>query len=352
MKLVTIDPLVLEVSGSRIVVSSPLLRKRLRVGKKVADLLLAAQSGLEADGSDPVVARLVEAGFLVEPPSAPQDLPEPWRHWGIAAWQFHQRTRDTPFVVTDRAKIGDYLAKVTAEPAPPNSRPPVSDRILLLPRVRHALEVGFREVLERRRTHRDFTDEEIPLDALSDLLHYTFAPLRFADAGEMGVLQLRAAASAGARHETEAFVGVFKVTGVQPGLYHYDSIRHGLVPLPNHADRETFEHLTHGQGLYRQAAFGVLTVAVARRMSWKYRNAVSYKVMLQNVGHVAQVFSMTATALGLGAAMTGALRNTDADTLLDLDQPREFVTFALACGRPILGPGGTPRAVRTAGRPS
>src|SRR4051794_10289413 len=43
-------------------------------------------------------------------------------------------------------------------------------------------------------------------------------PLRFADDGPMGVLQLRAAAAGGARHETEAFVFVVTVAGVQPGL--------------------------------------------------------------------------------------------------------------------------------------
>jgi SagB-type dehydrogenase family enzyme len=222
-----------------------------------------------------------------------------------------------------------------------------SERVLLLPRVRTPLSVPYRDVLEGRRTHRDFEDRPIGLDTFSDMLHYCFAPLRFADAGPMGVLQLRASASGGARHETEAFVFALNVTGVRPGLYHYDTIRHGLSPLGGRAGRAELEHLTHHQGFFRQASFGVLTAAVAHRMAWKYHHPRTYKLLLQNVGHVAQVFSMTATALGLGAAITGAVRDTEADTLLGLEQPGEFTTFALACGFPVRGPDGLPLALRT-----
>lgn len=342
MKLRAVDPLLVEMSGGRIVVSSPLARKRLRVGEHVAALLLSAREPTELE-PDPIVNRLVETGFLV---AEAVDLPSPWREWGATAWGFHHRTRDADFVVAQPERVAAYREELAKRPRPATTRAPSSDRILLLPRVRTRLDVSFRDVLEGRRTHRAFNGETVALDAFSDLLHYSFAPLRFADAGELGVLQLRAAASGGARHETEAFVFVFDVTGVEPGLYHYDPIRHGLEPLSGAGDRATLEHLTHEQGFFRQAAFGVLTVAVADRMSWKYTHPAAYKILLHNVGHVAQVFSMTATALGLGASLTGAIRNTEADTLLGLDQPREFTTFALACGVPVRTSEGLPPDLR------
>lgn len=189
------------------------------------------------------------------------------------------------------------------------------------------------------------------LDAFSDLLHYTFAPLRFVDSGEVGVLQLRACASGGARHETEAFVFVLNVASLRPGLYHYDNIRHGLEPIRADVGRAEIEHLTFGQGFFAHASFGVLTAAVAGRMSWKYPHPVGYRILLHNVGHMAQVFSMTATALGFGASLTGAIRGTEADTMLGLNQPSEFTTFALACGLPARGPGGMPKAVRPPSEP-
>jgi SagB-type dehydrogenase family enzyme len=347
MKLTAVDPLVMELSGTTIVISSPRLRTRLRVTPRVAELLIAARSGLDASEDNATVAKLVQAGFLVAADVGEATVPAPWQEWGTTAWSFHARIRDTPFVVNDAERLKAYRARLATRARPSSVRPSRSDQILLLPRVRTGRADSYFSVLERRRTHRDFVDHDLALDSFSDLLHYTFAPLRFADAGEMGVLQLRGAASGGARHETEAFVFVFTVSGVEPGLYHYDNIRHGLVPLSAAGGRDQLEHLTHNQGFFRRACFGVLMVAVADRMSWKYPNPVAYRILLNNVGHVAQVFSMTAAALGVGAAMTGAIRGTEADAMLGLDQPREFTTFALGCGLPVLGPDNLPKAVRT-----
>lgn len=346
----TVAPIVFECTADKIVASSPRARRRLRVAPHVAALLMSARAGLkDAPVDDPLVARLIAAGFLV-PEDATDQIPEPWRVWGTTAWSFHTRIRDTDFVPGSQGGTPERTAAfnehVTSRPMPETSRAETDDRILLLPRVRHPMTASYRDVLEGRRTHRDFEDRPVDLDRFADMLHYCFAPLRFVDAGPMGVMQLRAAASGGARHETTAFAVVWNVDGITPGLYHYDDIRHGLVPLAPSVSREELERITFRQGLFTTAAFGVLTVAVADRLSWKYQHPRAYKILLQDVGHVAQVFSMTAAALGLGAAVTGAFKDTETDDLLQLDRPCEFTTFALACGHPILRPDGLPLRIK------
>lgn len=341
VRLRTVDPLVMEVSGTKITISSPLATKRLRVGPVVAQILISARAGFVPASSPPAtIARLVESGFLVDADSSLAAIGAPWDEWGTTAWNFHTRVRDTNFVIN--AQLTEYKERLATRSRPSSIRRPASDRILLLPRVRSPLGVSFREVLEGRRTHRNFVEHTLDLDAFSDLLHYSFAPLRFIDAGDMGVVQFRASASGGARHETEAFVFVFNVASVHPGLYHYDNIRHGLEPLRDDVGRAELEHITHGQGFFEHASFGVLTAAIAERMSWKYPHLMAYKMLLHNVGHVAQVFSMTAAALGLGAAITGAIRDSEADRLLGLREPGEFTTFALGCGLAVLGQDGLP----------
>jgi SagB-type dehydrogenase family enzyme len=345
-----IDPLVFEVSRSRpgkVLISSPRLPGRLQVGQAVVPILLAAAGGLATAGQPPaVISRLLQAGFLVDA-AEPAPVPgAPWDAWGATAWGFYRQTKDVSFVSTDPVKVSAYRGNFARSPRPASVRAPVSDRILLLPRVRSALDVSFRDVLEGRRTHRHFVDQPMTLDAFADLLHYSFAPLRFADADELGVMQLRAAASSGARHESEAFVFVLNVESVRPGLYHYDNLRHGLEPIRSDVGRAELEHLTFGQGFFTSAACGVLTAAVAERMSWKYPHPVAYRMLLHNVGHVAQVFSMTASALGYGASLTGAIRGTEADAMLGLRQPAEFTTFALACGLPVRGEHGLPLSIR------
>lgn len=350
----TVDPLVVEVERDRFVLASPRAAKRVTVTRPILDLLLGAREGLPEDwAATPeagAITRLIRFGFLVDHDTA---VPAPWDAWGTAAWTFHNRIRDVPFILNEPSELTDrHTEELLTRPRPSSSRHAHLEPILLLPRVRTRCDASYLDVLEARRTYRAFERAPVRLDAFSDLLHYTFGPLRFVDAGPMGVLQLRAAASGGARHETEAFVFVFDVEHVEPGLYAYDGIRHGLVPLRTAAEagRETLEDLTFHQKFFETAAFGVLTAAVAERMSWKYRNPRAYKFLLQNIGHLTQVFSMTACALGLGAAITGAIKDTEADRLLGLEPPGEFTTFALACGVPRVGPDGLPLGIATPSR--
>ncbi|MEX1654829.1 SagB/ThcOx family dehydrogenase [Streptomyces pseudovenezuelae] len=346
MKLRLIDPVFFSVRGDGTYVSSPRIKGRLKVHPSVAGILTTAVDGIdlkaltaESEALAHAVEKLHELGYLVPmDDTANGELPGPWHEWGALTWQFHQSIRDTPFIRPESEGIDAYYEELRHSDRPANSKRSHDDEdVLLLPRIRTRMPASFQDVLEGRRTHRDFTGDATPLDAFATLLHYSFGPLRFIDAGRMGVLQLRANASGGSRHETEAYVVVLNVRGVDPGVYRYDGIRHGLVPLGEAVPRETLEHLTFRQGFFEAAGFGVFTTAFATRMSWKYRHPRAYKVLLHNVGHVAQVFSMTAAALGLGAAITGAFRDTEVERLIGQSGPDEFATFALACGTPVLG---------------
>jgi SagB-type dehydrogenase family enzyme len=349
-----VDPIFVEMTGGTLAVSSPHTSFRMCVQQPVLDLLRQSEAGLCLDDLEATTRttadRLLELGFLRVGPS-PQ-APAPWDAWGSVAWWFHQRTRDTAFV--PKSEEASMIASTDLGPMPRTTKDFVAQGkpIVLLPRVRTPMNQPFSDVLEQRRTHRTFLDAPCDLDRLATALHYSFAPLRFGDAGPLGVLQLRAAASGGARHETEAYVGIFNVSDLEPGLYHYDNIRHGLVLVDRDVGRDQFEHFTHEQQLFRNAAFGVLMVAVTGRMAWKYRNPRAYKLLFHNTGHAAQVFSMVASALGLGASLTGALRDTDVDSALHLEGPSEFTTFAMGCGIPVLQENGMPDRVLAAKRPT
>ncbi|WP_327710390.1 SagB/ThcOx family dehydrogenase [Streptomyces sp. NBC_00464] len=299
---------------------------------------------------------LLSLGFLVEADDTerPTVPPTPWREWGNLAWQFHTSIRNAPFVRGDEEKIPEYFKRLAERgDKPPNSKPHADDEeIVYLPRIWVDMDITFKSVLEKRRTHRSFNDEPVGLDDFSTLLHYTFGPLRFIESGSMGVLQLRASASGGARHEAEAYVVIFNVAGLQPGVYRYDAIRHGLAPVGAEVPRATIERLIHEQTIATGAAFCVFTTAVASRMAWKYPHPRAYKILLQNVGHLSQVFSMTAAALGLGAALTGAFRDDEVEELCKLDQVDEFPTFFMACGVPVLQDDGMPIRYTAPRRPS
>lgn len=351
MKLRLTDPVFFTVRGDGTYLSSPRIKGRVKVHPSMVGILTSNLDGIDTEAlaaeSEKLalaIGKLHELGYMASVDEVEEsELPAPWKEWGALAWQFHQSIRDAPFVRPESEGITEYYELLDESDRPANSKRMEPDgKILLLPRVRARMPVSFQDVLEGRRTHRDFSGDPVPLDEFATLLQYSFGPLRFIDAGRMGVLELRANASGGSRHETEAYVVVVNVLGVEPGIYRYEGIRHGLVPVREAVPTETLEHLTFNQGFFEKAGFGVFTTAFSTRMSWKYRHPRAYKMMLHNVGHVAQVFSMTSVALGLGAAITGAFRDTEVERLLGNCEAGEFATFVMACGIPVTAGDGLP----------
>lgn len=339
-----VEPIMMLPKDGKILLLSPAAAKRLVVDTDIGQLLLAAEHGIAKDRELPgwsgtryasVTGFLAGHGYLVEDRGA-HTVAAPWRHWGLVAWAYHESL----------VNPSSYLTGVDsgAPTEPPPSFSPAPGEVVPLPRPSGLGQRGFTEVLESRRTHRDFLERGVPAEAFAEILRYTLGPLRTIDTGPLGVLQLRAAASAGARHETDGFVAVLDVSGIEPGLYRYDGARHGLSLVQQGDLRSELEWLTFEQGFFRRAGFGVLTVAVTDRLSWKYRHSSAYRMLWQNCGHLAQVFSMVCASLDLGAALTGAIRDSEARELLGIDNPAEIVTFAMSCGWPVDDPDVLPGA--------
>ncbi|MFS4093627.1 SagB family peptide dehydrogenase [Streptomyces sp. AF1A] len=364
MKVKTISPIQLQLDHDKIHLTSPRVPGRLRVKRQVAEILVTLQEPqdqstvshpeLSDEQTQSVLQKLISAGYLLPAEEATEETqnPHPWDVWGTSAWNFHTQLKDAPFLRGASNEMDAYEARITSRVRPPNVRKEDPETpILLLPRVRSEMNVSFRSVLENRRTHRHFKEEAVGLDDFATLLHYSFAPMRFADSGIMGVQQLKSYASGGARHEAEAYVTVFNVDGIEAGAYRYDTIRHGLLPVPADLSREAMERFTYNQEFFTTSAFGVITTALTERMAWKYPHPRAYKLMLHNVGHLVQVFSMTASALGLGAAITGGFRDTEVEKALRIHGSSEFPTFFMGCGVPELTPEGQPAIYRPPTKP-
>lgn len=339
-------PLFIEIDRGDIFATSPDLEHRVRINFRALELILAAscEGGVDIS-SGRNYDNLLRAGLVKPIKDVRESLPQPWNDWGALAWTFHEWTRGVHFVERGSEEMDRLFEKLANKKTPPLTKIQKlkqSGHIVLLPRVFRDMNVSFKSVLETRRTHRIFEPLPIRLDDLSTLLHYTFSPIRFADAREFGTVELRASVSAGARHETTACVAIFNVEGLNPGLYVYDQIRHGLIPLNESGEREYFESVTANQGFNDNSAATVITVADSSSMSWKYNDARSYRLMMMNVGSLAQTFSMVSTALGYGAAITGALDEKSLEKKLGLEVPREIPTFSLTIGIPSRRPDGLP----------
>ena len=308
-------------------------------GKVVENL-----DGFDRESVEQAVEVLRRDGLLLEDGGVEADEDEriarQWGPWAPEASLYHYSTQDEPYTRID--PIADHLEPVTEEQEPdfavgrrthtlvtcyPDARR------LLLPRTPARLTEPFDHVLYGRRTHRDFTDQPVPLQTLSTLLAVVFGPVDFIDSGR-STLMRRTSAAGGSRQELDAYLGIRNVTGVPAGIYHYNILEHSLELISEGLTRDGVVELCAMQPWAGGTAFLVVLSAVIDRMLSKYRNPRSYRVCLLNAGHLGQTFALTATALGLGPFQTAAFNDSAVARACGLDNIAHTPLYILAAGHP------------------
>ncbi|UNO43557.1 SagB/ThcOx family dehydrogenase [Streptomyces sp. MST-110588] len=299
------------------------------------------------------VAVLTEAGVLLaeDSPDADRDeeIDRHWAAWSPEASFLHYATqndylespytRDTldtpnmPDAPDTRVNDEDPDAAPDATRLPPLFTGYPDAPRLPLPRSRAGLHAPYEQVLHSRRTHRDFSPAPVSMTALATLLSTVFGPVDFIDSGH-GALYRRTSPSGGSRQELDAYVGALNVTGLAPGWYHYNCLEHSLELRTEGLLREEAAHLCADQDWAGDTAFLVVLAARLERMSVKYRTPRCYRVCLLNAGHLGQTFALTATALGLGPAQTGAFHDALIAERCLLDNTGHTPLYVLGAGHP------------------
>lgn len=255
-----------------------------------------------------------------------------WSGWPPIARLFHDATRDVPW--------GEASASTDAPPAgppPPTVLPDIGgDHVPLpLPRLRGSLQ----HALAARRTWRRFSDRPLTRGDLGTLLGVTFGIQAWAIRDGQPPLALKTSPSGGARHSIEAYCWVRRVRGVAPGLYHYRGDRHALTRLAEagQADAPVVSWLPAQPG-YEGAAVVVAMTTVLERVTWRYRRARGYRVVLIEAGHLAQTFCLCATALGLAPFCSAALADSGIEASLGVSSDQQPVVYVVGAGYPAAGP--------------
>ena len=258
-----------------------------------------------------------------------------WAHWMPLGAAFHFGTKDTHFLSTARATplMRAYLKE---SPQPPFFKTYPRAKKVALPAPSPA-EDEFRRVLMARESRRHFTKQPVPLEALSNLLHYTWAVTGYLDTPLFGKLPHKTSPSGGARHPNEVYVVATRVEGLAPGIYHYDVRRHRLELVHRAVTPKRAMEYCVGQKHARDAAALFLMTAVFPRTMWKYREARSYRAVLLEAGHFCQTLCLLATQMGLGPFCTAALKDTLIENDLGIDGVRESILYVAGVGWPQPG---------------
>jgi SagB-type dehydrogenase family enzyme len=130
----------------------------------------------------------------------------------------------------------------------------------------------------------------------------------------------------------EVYVFVHEVSGLEPGLYHYDPFEHGLTVMREGDLRGGLHGAGLGQGALREAGAVIALAAVPARTTRKYGER-GLRYVYMEAGHIAENILLEAVSLGLGAVPVGAFADERLDGLLGIDGREEISVYLVAVGK-------------------
>ena len=174
------------------------------------------------------------------------------------------------------------------------------------------------QTLEERRSTRDFTAEEVPLDTIGQLF--------WAGQGITDDVGHRTAPSAGARYPIELYA-------ISASTFmHYLPEGHRVEQRTDTTTLSLLSPAAFQQGFVSDAPLVLVITAVPARTEAEY-GAVAHDLVNREAGHVAQNILLQATSLGLAAVPVGGFDPAEVARLLAL-APGEDVLYLLPVGYP------------------
>jgi SagB-type dehydrogenase family enzyme len=185
---------------------------------------------------------------------------------------------------------------------------------------------GLWQLLQARHSVRDYA----PGLTLAELGQVLWAA-DGATAAAPGIV-LRTAPSAGGLYPIETYVAAHDVSGLEPGLWHYDVFDHAVYQVRAGDQRTAVARAALDQQIAHDAAAVLLWSAVFERTTWKYRQR-GYRYLYMEAGHIAQNVALAAVALGLGTCQIAAIYDAEANALVGCDGRGESVIYMSTLAR-------------------
>jgi SagB-type dehydrogenase family enzyme len=175
------------------------------------------------------------------------------------------------------------------------------------------------EILYKRRSVREFTEEQLTLEELGQLL--------WAAQGMTHPAGYRTAPSAGALYPLEVYVIQ------QEGVYHYDPQGHRLsIHMQGDVRPELHAAALRQEPVLKAPAVFVIT-AVYERTEKKYGEERGPLYVHLEAGHAAQNLLLQAVALELGAVPIGAFHDDQVKEVLSLPADQQPL-YLIPVGHP------------------
>ena len=246
---------------------------------------------------------------------------------------YHENTKLQPLTIQQMMPPADYSTADLQAMSRAYKQYPTAQRVKL-PAIEGISQNGraFDEVISSRRSLRDFADLDLDLDEFSKILQQSYGITgEIHDKG--GFRQdLRSAPSAGALYPAEIYIAVRKVSGVEPGIYHYNVPQHEIELMIPGDPTEQIHKVCCEQEYVRQASIVVLISAVLERTKLKYGER-GYRYALLDIGHLGQNIYLSCTSLELAIMTTCGFFDDEANKLLRIDGVDETAMYVAFIGK-------------------
>ncbi len=187
--------------------------------------------------------------------------------------------------------------------------------------------VSLIELLKKRRSIRNYSQEPISLEELSTLLWASYGINQ-----EISGYKLRTAPSAGALYPIETYLSVRAVKDVPSGLYHFNIKDFELELLQKGDFSYYLTRASLNQFFVAEASVVVCWSCIFRRTMSKYGER-GMRYIFMDVGHVCQNLLLAAESLGLGACPIGAFLDDEMNKIFGLDKETESIIYCATIGK-------------------
>ncbi|MCB0804428.1 MAG: SagB/ThcOx family dehydrogenase [Bacteroidales bacterium] len=214
-----------------------------------------------------------------------------------------------------------------------NNPPQRGFRYIDLPEVSYTSSTSIEEAMLNRRSVREFSDEQLTLTDISQLLWAAYGITE--DRSHPGSLRggLRTAPSAGGLYPLEIYVVAGKVEGLKAGLYKYISNGHRLEMMQEEDLRGALAEAALNQDFLEDAPISLVFTAVFKRTTEKYGDRGKERYVCMDLGHSAQNVYLQAESLGLGTCAVGAFTDQMVTNVLMLPADEEPL-YIMPVGKP------------------
>jgi len=191
----------------------------------------------------------------------------------------------------------------------------------------------FLGTLEKRRSERKFSGEQISLFELFKLLHFSYGITGQASMiGGKGIWNYRAVPSGGALYPLEIYLYLHKCS-LSSGIYHYRPDTESLEVLAENEYMEFIQkNVASGNIEMNNACCVVFITSMFQRTMLKYGDR-GYRFVLNEVGAVEQNISIICTHLGLKSCILGGYLDDEINRLLGFQGPLETVQGVMVIGK-------------------